>query len=151
MSRRLNNLALGFTLLAASPVGALTPAEEAQCQSVQTNELIDAPIHRLVRAGQSFSSTGKPRELNPLPYRSVVEFKSKNPDCCQILPQIPGDYPLQIQRLGTPYENPPRVYAIRLHYLENSARGPVDKYKTYLVSCLSEVGTETQLLKRFEE
>lgn len=147
----LKNLAPVCILFAAAPAEALSPAEKAKCDSVQTDELIDAPILRLVRAGQSFSATAMPGEINPLPYNSVIEFKSKNPDCCEVLPEIPGDFPVRIQRLGSPYQSPPRIFAVGLRYFEASKNGLINRHKIYLVSCLGKIETEEQLLNKMEE
>jgi hypothetical protein len=150
MSRRLSGLALAFFIAAAMPVAALTPAEKAKCENIKAEEVINAAILRLVQAGQSFSKR-PPDEVNPLPYSSLAEFKSANPDCCEILTRIPSDFPLRIQKLGRPIEGGARAFAVALRYLKYTPKGPHQRYETYLVDCLGEQVTETKLLLKMED
>jgi hypothetical protein len=138
-------------VVCANDAHALTTQEKLDCAQVSQEHLVDAAIRDIVNASGAISQRAKGDAHDFLPYRSIAEFKVKNPDCCEVLPNIPGDFDPAVQKLGGRFLKPPRVYAVRMSYFEARKDGDTKVYKTSLISCLGKSGSEYEIIKRMGE
>ena len=99
---------------------------EQPCALTTDAQVIDAAISTVVRSGTLFQrsmSAGdcpmspKPKLtcFNSFPYFSVPQFKAKNPDCCKVLKQIPGEEPMTY-RPHIRGEKYPKMYVVQMDF-----------------------------------
>lgn len=129
-----------------------TPAELAACASISEDELIAIAARRFVGNGEKYriSQDGK-REINPFPYADIEDLKRKNPGCCRVLPRISRDYPFEVQRLGAPYQNPPKAYDVQLEFFIARPGGNKKKYDGALVDCLGYAGSGPEAISKWSD
>jgi hypothetical protein len=120
---------------------ALSADEKIHCQSIPDRALIEGAAARYVQAGIAHENGDQRTESNPWRYTSVSNFLKINPDCCEVLANIPGDYSPETQNLGAPYFDPPRLYAVRMAFKEwRSNNDTFIRHEVILVDCLGKAG-----------
>ncbi|MEP3279373.1 MAG: hypothetical protein ABJN26_06090 [Stappiaceae bacterium] len=141
---RLNNGTARFLLLTAMTL-AFTQghASAALCSLSSDREIVDAVIERYVQLGASqraYIAEGRcppgsghlaqPPCVNYYPYSSVEDFREKNPDCCSILTDIPGDE-AHTYRPNIRGEKNPKMYLVNVQFNAWSKRsnGTIYSYK----------------------
>jgi hypothetical protein len=100
------------------------------CKYTANDQIIDVMISDLVRSYRKFQSASStdlkncqtyypPKKscVNPFPYVSVEDFKTKNPNCCKVLDKIPGDAAWST-RPNIRGEKYPKMYLIEYDYAE---------------------------------
>lgn len=125
----------------ALDIGDKAPGYAEACRKITETEIIDGAIEWFVDIGNYYNRhRGNPglSEVNPYPYSTVAEFKAKNPDCCQILPQIPGDFPAATQKLGKENAGYRSLFAVKMAFLENTRTGLKKRYDTLLINCFGQ-------------
>jgi hypothetical protein len=94
------------------------------CRLTTEQQVIDAAIAYIVEGSISFQKSvdrgecagiGGPPCYNSFPYKSIEEFKQKNPGCCRILPNIPGDEPMTY-RPNIRGEKHPKMYLVAMNF-----------------------------------
>lgn len=114
----------------------LSAGEEALCKSVSPEALIEGAADHYVQAGIAHETGHQRTQSNPWRYTSVSNFLEINPDCCEVLPNIPGDFSPKAQSLGAPHSDPPRLYAVRMAFTEwGSDEDTFTKHEVVLVNC----------------
>ncbi|MBY3266350.1 hypothetical protein HFO15_32695 [Rhizobium laguerreae] len=114
----------------------LSAEEETRCKSASHAALIEGAADRYVQAGIAHEIGHQRTENNPWRYTSVSNFLEVNPDCCEVLANIPGDYSPKAQSLGAPHSDPPRLYAVRMAFKEwRSDEDTFTKHEVVLVNC----------------
>lgn len=125
----------------ASSYKVLSADEEVRCRNLPSRAIIETAIKRYVDAGIAFENARQPNENNPWRYSSINNFIEINPDCCEVLGRIPGDYSIESQRLGAPYSDPARLYAVKMAFKEwQSDNSTFTRYDVILINCLGEAG-----------
>ncbi|MBB3453156.1 hypothetical protein FHT86_001412 [Rhizobium sp. BK313] len=120
----------------------MSSEQEFQCQNITSQAVVEGAIRRFVEAGVSIGKQRDRTGSNPWRYTSVANFMEINPDCCELLERIPGDYSIETQRLGAPHSNPPRLYAVRLAFKEwTSDERTFTQRTVVLVNCFGKAGT----------
>ena len=141
-------LRVGFAWIMKPPVDSelsylpppLSPLREAECRAIDKGKIIESAIGYYVKSSMNLSESD-PNEKHYLRYTSLRDFMGNNPNCCEVLDRIPGDYSIKTQRLGAPHSDPPRLYAVRVSY---KVWAPDDTTSTRtqvrLVDCFGNVG-----------
>ena len=97
------------------------PGQQA-CTMRSEQQVIDVAISRYVDSDGSAQASydrggcagmGGPPCVNPFPYRSISEFKAKNPSCCRVLTVIPGELGKK-HRPNIRGEKEPRMYLVEM-------------------------------------
>lgn len=128
MTHPLKKVALIILLAIQSSAGlAQEAANSPVCPKIGDNQVIMAAIDFYVTAGRQFNDnilkgdcsvfqrTADGGCINPFPYLTREDFERKNPNCCRVLTDIPGDYPVDIR----PYiigEKSPKIYLVNMKF-----------------------------------
>jgi hypothetical protein len=129
---------------------------EYVCTIKVNQEFIDVAIKDIVRIGSydySLNSSGRCRHLggrlsappciNPFPYHSVQEFKDVNPNCCKLLPSVPGGFPPEASRkLSNKRDGKKRLVELVFRAVSKDRAGKIYSYQhksLKIVSCLGVV------------
>ncbi len=143
-------LFLVVSLLVPGAAGALdigdsVPGYSEACRRITEAEIVDGAVQWLVDVGHYYDrNLGSPglSDINPYPYPSVAEFKAQNPDCCQVLPRIPGDFPVATQKLGEENNGYRSLFAVKMVFLENTKTGFKKRHDTLLINCFGKRPTK---------
>lgn len=141
-------LCVGFAWIMKPPVDSelsylpppLSPLREAKCRAIDKGKIVESVIDDYVETAKLLSESD-PNGKQSLRYTSPRDFMEENPDCCELLDRIPGDYSIKTQRLGAPHSDPPRLFAVRVSY---KVWAPDDttsvRTKVRLVDCFGRIG-----------
>ncbi|MBX5165249.1 MULTISPECIES: hypothetical protein [unclassified Rhizobium] len=130
-----------FDNAASFSAKALSAEEEIRCKSVTHEALIAGAADRYVQAGIAHEIGHQRTASNPWRYTSVSNFLAINPDCCEVLVTVPGDYSPETQSLGAPHSDPPRLYAVRIAFKEwRSDEDTFTRREVVLVNCFGKAG-----------